>query len=133
MVDLDQASIELPVIICVNEKFMQNHRELRGWEVGSVFRSDKNQLAPVEEGSMNVMSLPRTKSLPRHAANRDTHHSVTLTWSCVPHYVEYLTSIFILQIQSSFPKESDSETHLKQNTTSRPHGSAHKHGSDMIL
>lgn len=53
---------------------MQNHREPRGWEVGSVFRSDKNQLAPVEEG------LPRTKSLPRHAANRDTHLSVpTLT------------------------------------------------------
>lgn len=76
MVDLDRANIELPVIICVNEKFMQNHREPRGWEVGSVFRSDKNQLAPVEEGPVNVLSLPRTKSLPRHAAKRDTHLGV---------------------------------------------------------
>lgn len=45
-------------------------------EVGSVFKGDKNQLAPVEEVPVYVLSPPRTKSLPRHAANRDSHLSV---------------------------------------------------------
>lgn len=31
----------------------------------SVFKSDKNQLAPVEEVPVYVLSLPRTKTLPK--------------------------------------------------------------------
>lgn len=39
----------------------------------SVFKSDKNQLAPVEEVAVYVPSPPRTKSLPSRSENRDFH------------------------------------------------------------
>lgn len=58
-------------IIRVNKKLMQNPREVG--EVESDFKSDKNQLAPVEEVSVYVLSPPRTKTLRSHAENRDFH------------------------------------------------------------
>lgn len=57
-------NIELPAIICVNNKFMQSPREV--WDLESVFKSDKNQLAPVEKVPVYVLSRPRTTTPTSH-------------------------------------------------------------------
>ena len=57
--DSSRARIEFPVFIRVNVKFMPDPRESQLGEVGSVFQSDKNQLAPVEEVTVYVLPLDK--------------------------------------------------------------------------